>query len=313
MVRNLIILIPLFLSYMFSGHENINLKKNTVNTVIGDVSFFDAFRTYPTDATSEDLRLITHLEYVEKKLREVDISHLSSELKENRLQSLNYLRDYIDKQELPRNYVNPNERQSVFIDLNGRICAVGYLVQRTVGRSKAEEINKEYKLSNIFDIDSKEFHEWVSKSGFTLRELAMIQPTYEPNPPQEPSNENKISSGNRLSSTILTGVNLATNIINTSLAIRQEQDKNIALAGMITGSGQLILGIANYPKNTSISENKRDLSILNIGLGSLTLVLSSYNLFKAKENNDESFAIRLKSFSLPKNSSGIGIGFSKSF
>jgi hypothetical protein len=50
---------------------------NTVNLVIGDQSFVATFGVTPDENISEQLRIPTHLWYVEGQLRMKDISHLN--------------------------------------------------------------------------------------------------------------------------------------------------------------------------------------------------------------------------------------------
>ncbi len=174
MLYKILLFLVFSYSLIFSDGDQFKVNEHSVNAVIGDVSFVNKFGFAPDNKTNETLRLTTHLEYVEKKLRKADVSHLSSELKEKRFQLLNYLREYIEAESYPKNYHHPNKRQSVFIDINGNICAVGYLVERSVDRQTAEKINKDYKFSSIFEIDNSFFEEWISESGFTKKELAMI-------------------------------------------------------------------------------------------------------------------------------------------
>ncbi|MEP1304779.1 MAG: hypothetical protein ABJK11_01540 [Balneola sp.] len=304
------ILLPLILSYglLLTGDKNHETNYNSVNEVLGDISFIQKFGVEPEATTKEKLRLTIHLEYVEYKLRSADVTHLSTYLKTKRLQLLDYLKEYIEAESYPMNYHFPERRQSVFIDKNGNICAVGYLVERSVGRPIAEEINSKHKFSSIFDIEGSEFEQWVTESGLTKKELAMIQPAYQPPPNPEP-----VDKAYDVSTSILVGMNTTLSFINASRAVKGAESKKFPIVGLISGTGQLVLGIVNYPENNSVNKRERKLSLLNIGFGTLTIALSSYNLFKIKESREKSYAVRLKSFSLPQNNSGIGIGFSKSF
>lgn len=306
------ILLPLILSYglLLTGDKNHETNYNSVNEVLGDISFIQKFGVEPEATTKEKLRLTTHLEYVEYKLRSADVTHLSTYLKTKRLQLLDYLKEYIEAESYPKNYHFPERRQSVFIDKNGNICAVGYLVERSVGRPIAEKINSKHKFSSIFDIEGSEFEQWVTESGLTKKELAMIQPAYPPTPEPEPE---PVKEPYEITSFILIGMNTTMSLVNASQAIKGNEDRIYPVVGLILGTDQLILGIANYPKNNTTNKRKKVLSVLNIGFGTLTVALSTYNLFKATKNKNDSYAFRLKSFSLPQNNSGIGIGFSKSF
>jgi hypothetical protein len=68
----------------------------------------------------------------------------------------------------------------VFIDDAGAVCAVGYLIERSVGRALPERIAQDHRYEFLEDIAAAmpEVGAWVAGSGFTLEELASIQPAY---------------------------------------------------------------------------------------------------------------------------------------
>lgn len=105
--------------------------------MIGDRSFVDTYGCRPDGKTPENMRQRTHLAYVEKLLRAADISHLSPELRQKREMMLDLLHEYREAGSFPCNYDYPGERCPCFIDREGRICAVGYLVEKTAGRHVA--------------------------------------------------------------------------------------------------------------------------------------------------------------------------------
>jgi hypothetical protein len=93
---------------------------------------------------------------------------------------------YIERGEFPRNH-EVQGRRPHFIDDDGRICAVGYLIEKTAGRATAEAINREHEWDFIGDIRGIEA--WVRASGLTVDELAMIQPSYGFQRPAPPPTE----------------------------------------------------------------------------------------------------------------------------
>ncbi len=68
---------------MFSAFSS-----NTVNAIIGDESFINIFGYARDEKTDEQLRLQTHLAYVEIMLRQKDVSNISPELQQQRLKML---------------------------------------------------------------------------------------------------------------------------------------------------------------------------------------------------------------------------------
>lgn len=154
-----------------------SVLRDGANHHLGDDSFIARFGREPTAGDSEELRMDVHLRYVREVLASRDATRAS--LADRRTQLLGYLDDYIAKGTTPRNtYIAT--RNPVFIDRDGTICAVGYLIERSAGREVAEHIAATHRLDYLEDIAAAmpEVAAWVDGSGFTLDELASIQPGY---------------------------------------------------------------------------------------------------------------------------------------
>jgi hypothetical protein len=150
----------------------------------GDDSFVAKFGRTPDDTRdSEKLRMRTHLEHIRQKL--AARAATSPDLEKRRAEILGYLDDYIAKGITPQNEHLP-WRAPVFIDDHGAICAVGYLIERDIasaggdGRALPEKIAREHRYEFLEDIAKAmpDVRAWVASSGFTLDELASIQPAY---------------------------------------------------------------------------------------------------------------------------------------
>lgn len=165
------------LSFCFLQKNNF---ANTVNAIIGDYSFIQTYGCAPDVTTDENLRIKTHLAYVENILRETDVSHLTSTQKAKRIHLLDLLNDYWNVGIFPKNFDYPGQRIPCFIDKDGRICAVGYLIEQTAGRAVAEKINDKFKYHEILSMNDDNVDAWIIASGLTKEECAMIQPTYGP-------------------------------------------------------------------------------------------------------------------------------------
>ena len=102
------------------------------------------------------------------------------ELASRRAELLRYFDDYIAKGTTPVNERLP-WRTPVFIDDEKTICAVGYLIERSVGRPVAEKVAETHRYSYLEEIAKAmpEVQQWVESSGLTLDELSSIQPGYE--------------------------------------------------------------------------------------------------------------------------------------
>lgn len=118
-----------------------------------------------------------HLQLVEHTLRNRTVANLSASQKENRSSLLNKLHTYWQAKQFPINdylsYKNP-----VFIDRNGTHCAVGYLMQQSGYENLAREIDSKQKFAFIHEIKVEGLTAWAEKQGFTVDELAWIQPGY---------------------------------------------------------------------------------------------------------------------------------------
>ena len=149
-----------------------------INPVIGDISFVEKFGYQPDAATNEDLRIQTHLSYAENLLRQKDASSLSEGMQQKRNHMLDLLHDYWTRGKFPRNYDYKETRKPCFIDKNGTICAVGYLVEQSAGREVAEAINNKYKYGFVMEMNDALVDNWIAQSGLTKEECATIQPDY---------------------------------------------------------------------------------------------------------------------------------------
>ena len=63
----------LLIAFAFTKEENSNT--DAINPIIGDISYLEKFGEAPNQTTDEQLRIQTHLEYVEQLLRKKDLNH----------------------------------------------------------------------------------------------------------------------------------------------------------------------------------------------------------------------------------------------
>jgi hypothetical protein len=121
--------------------------------------------------------IAVHLMLVETTLRQRDIRHLSALQISHRTALLDKLQQYHQAGVFPINdylpYKNP-----IFIDRIGTHCAVGYLMQQSGAEDLAQQIDREQKYAYVHEIKVNGVAEWAAKNGFTLDELAWIQPGY---------------------------------------------------------------------------------------------------------------------------------------
>jgi hypothetical protein len=160
------------------NNESSFHKSQWVNLILGDISYESAFGHKPDATTDNNLRIRTHLEYVENLLRNKNVSDLSTNLQTKRNHLLDLLHDYWTNGVFPKNYDYVDQRKPCFIDKDGTICAVGYLLEQTTSRQVADEINNKHKYDELLAMNSSTVDNWILTSGLTKEECAMIQPTY---------------------------------------------------------------------------------------------------------------------------------------
>jgi hypothetical protein len=133
----------------------------------------------PMDQVAADrMRIQRHLETVEAELRARPVDHLSPEQRAERAKNIDRLHVYRLAGEFPRNEVVPGERVPVFVDDDGRECAVGHLVIESGAGELAERIRSAENFDRLADMSTPGLLAWVEKSGLTAQECARIQPAY---------------------------------------------------------------------------------------------------------------------------------------
>jgi len=90
---------------------------------------------------------------------------------------LDVLRQYTLEGKFPQNTFH-SHRQPYFIDIYGIHCAVGYLLLKSGHGKTAREISKSQNYAYVREIRSAELIQWSIDYGFTIDELAWIQPAY---------------------------------------------------------------------------------------------------------------------------------------
>ncbi len=123
--------------------------------------------------------ITTHLLLVEQTLRARNTSAYSATQRQHRLHLLDELHAYALAGVFPVNdymlYKNP-----VFIDRKGTHCAVGYLMMQSGHDDLAKAIDANEKFAYVKEIKTSGVTEWANAFGFTVDELAWIQPGYPP-------------------------------------------------------------------------------------------------------------------------------------
>ena len=307
--------IVVILFFSFNTSKSFD-KRDLINPVIGDISFISKFGYSPDASTDSELRIITHLEYVEKLLRKADVSRLTREEKMKRNHLLDLMHEYWTTGVFPRNYDHPGERKPCFIDKDNRICAVGYLVEQTAGRQAAEQINSNHKYETIYEMNDASLDEWIANSGFTKEEIAMIQPEYIRGPIYT---YNYIPTASGVTSALVCGLNLALSTANGIQLANGTDSKTAAILGIVFGAGQVVFAAATFPKEKQgyegsyTNESMKSLCFFNLGLGTTTLIMSSWNLIANKKPSYKPTTWNIYSYPTKNKSSGLAVSLSHRF
>jgi len=147
----------------WNDHQNIDLSSVSTNGL-----------------TDQDL-IRLHLSLVEKTLRQEIPQGLSNSQIKARLHCLDILNSYWRAGRFPQNE-DYSYRTPIFIDKQDNFCAVGYLVKSTGFEHVSRKISRETNLAYVKEMNYPELLDWAKQFGFTVDELAWIQPSYGPMP-----------------------------------------------------------------------------------------------------------------------------------
>lgn len=133
---------------------------------------------------NDQARITTHLRLVEHYLRQRNYPEFDARQRANRLRHLAVLQHYRMAGVFPTNHYH-HERRPYFRDNNDVLCAVGYLLWEDGQHELVDRINRENNYGYLFDLARQypEIKTWAIENGFTVDELAWIQPAYEPTKP----------------------------------------------------------------------------------------------------------------------------------
>lgn len=305
------------LALLLFATVSFSQKGTTVNALIGDKSFVARFQKPPDVTTDETLRLQTHLAYVERWLQNKNVSHLNKAQRKKRLQALRLLHEYRLNNVFPKNYDYP-ERRPCFIDRDGNICAVGYLIEKTAGRELAEVINQKHQYDYLLDMNEEAMAQWASANGLTLEECAVIQPSYGSWPPGYVSQTQAVpvKTSYGIASGFAIGFNAGVNLLNLN-ARYAAGSKTLSYLGLIGGASQIVLGLVNIRKDetgiyTQYSyKAQNNLSYVNIAAGTATVFTSAVNLLLNKRLKDKRNAFNLYGYPAGKQQVAAGLSFTR--
>jgi hypothetical protein len=135
----------------------------------------------PIRFRSDNERIQEHLRQVERRLNATTSENLTNLQLKNRQRHLNQLHQYWQAARFPTNHFHL-QRRPYFRDHFGVLCAVGYLLWQDGQYELVNRIQQHDNYDYLADLAERypEIATWAQANGFTLDELALIQPTYEP-------------------------------------------------------------------------------------------------------------------------------------
>jgi hypothetical protein len=126
-------------------------------------------------------RIQMHLQLVHQLLQSKSTTHLNGPQIDNRLLLLHQLQGYAAQKVFPVNSFHAH-RQPYFMDTQGTACAVGHLLLENGQSDFALQISRENNFAYISELATyyPQLATWAKQYGFTVEELAWIQPGYFP-------------------------------------------------------------------------------------------------------------------------------------
>ena len=192
------------------------------------------------------------------------------------------------------------------------------MVEQTTSRKVADDISSKHKYDELLAMNNETVDRWILTSGLTKEECAMIQPTYGPTPVYT-HNSNYISPAYGIASSIFCGLNLSLNTVNGVQIGKGTTIHDVPIIGLITGTGQIVLGSAMFKEKTNYFEPKYEnqsqmvLSMVNIGLGTTTVILSAWNLITNRKPKDKLTTWNIYTFPTQANNTGMAFSLTRRF
>jgi hypothetical protein len=105
------------------------------------------------------------------------------------------VRAYRKAARFPHNTMVQNARVPVFVDKDGRLCAVAHLMTQDGLGNEVRAISQANNFVRVMEVQSGPLVDWVLRSGLLQEEAALIQPSYdwrEPIPEPIPEQPKKL-------------------------------------------------------------------------------------------------------------------------
>lgn len=173
-----------FISLLFMGFSVFAINPKKQENLVHHLSIVNKewlkhqnlFKVEKVSFVDDNHRIQRHLLEVVHILRLKKHDFDTKALDKRRL-LLDDLEIYAKRQVFPINLYH-KERRPYFIDHLGTHCAVGYMMLLSGNEDLAQRISTKENYAYLRDIQTNGVEEWAENHGFTIDELAWIQPGY---------------------------------------------------------------------------------------------------------------------------------------
>lgn len=130
---------------------------------------------------AETDRVRAHLLAAEQFLRSRSTSELTLAQGERRAANIAVLREYRARGQFPHNTEFPGRRVPYFMDSEGTLGALSYLMARSGERDLVNQVAATHNNAYVAELSGNaDVMAWLDREGLTLEEAALIQPMHGP-------------------------------------------------------------------------------------------------------------------------------------
>ena len=162
----------------FSQNQSLFKHLDEVNVQWSKQGIDPSDYTGNFEFSSDEERIQAHLLLVIENLKARNTDHLTLVQETNRREMLDRLSAYALAGTFPKN-TSHGIRIPYFIDNIGTPCAVGHLLFESGYGEFAEQVRQESNNAYVLDMSYPELPIWADAHGFSVEELAWIQPGYQ--------------------------------------------------------------------------------------------------------------------------------------
>lgn len=244
-----------------------------------------AFTEPPTPPTlgavaADASRLRAQLARVEHRLRARTPAGFSTDELQNRRRVLQDLRRYRNRGIFPVNTDFPDRRVPYFVDRNGTLCALAYLIWESGHRNLVAEVVATNNNGRVRELASNpRLQHWLQEHGLTVGEASMIQPAYRGDGCLA-CDVDKVDTGFVIASVLGSGLSVWSGLSNRSdLMTDGARSTATGILGGLAGGATAVLGATRFDtEGASLAIGFADAAI-----GAAATALGTANLISGED------------------------------